>query len=343
MPDLHELLQTEAGRLGSVSAPPFETLVARARRRRVKQALAIAGVVGAMTAAIAVPLTVGGRGSAGVAGPAVTTTDAARRAAAQEVVNQMVADVNLPVGASPLASAPAFPTFQGPTANSVTAERYFTVAEAVESVISYVTAHPPSGLIMNGTTTETNGTGSGATVESRGVDFVGAATSSYGSPELSVDVVPQGGGAAVIVSAQAELRPLRTAAEQIPANVAAVTVAVRPSDGALQTYQWDSSRARVLASALDAFDAVLPGSGGPDCPASNPDVTVTFEVSHQPLVFKDDGCGSTEVMVGGIAQPALEGTVDSRVYGMLGVVPPPQSSAPPAGAASAPGVSSPAP
>jgi hypothetical protein len=343
MPDLHELLATEARRGGPVAAPPFDTLVARARKRRVKQALAITGVVVVVTAAIAVPLTVGGHGPTEATGPAVTATDAARKTAAQEVVNQMVADVNLPVGASPLASAPAFPTFQGPTDSSVTAERYFTVAEAVESVISYVTAHPPAGLIMNGTTTETNGTGSGATVESRGVDFVGAATSSYGSPELSVDVVPQGGGAAVIVSAQAELRPLRTAAERVPANVAAVTVTVRQSGGALQTYKWDSSRARVLASALNAFDALLPGSGGPDCPASNPDVTVTFEVSHQPLVFADDGCGFTEVTVGGVAQPALEGTVDSRVYGMLGVVPPPQSSAPPAGAASAPGVSSPAP
>jgi hypothetical protein len=337
MPDLHDLLVTEASRSGPVAAPPFETLVARSRHRRVKQAFAVASVVVVVTAAIAVPAIVGRHGSVVIAGPAVGPTDAARKAAAQQVVNQMVADVNLPVGASPQVSAPAFPTFQGPTKDSVTAVRYFSVAGTMDSVIAYVLAHPPAGLFANATTES-----SGSTVESRGVDFDGAATSDYGAPELSVDVVPQGTGVGVSVFAQAVLRPLRTIAEQVPANIAVVTVAVRQSGGGIRTYSWDSSRAQVLAGALNALDTQLPSVSDTNCPTSNPDYIVTFEVSHQPLVFKDDGCGDTEVTAGGIAQPALDGTVDSRIYGMLGLEPPPQSSAPPNGSAPAPGASSPA-
>jgi hypothetical protein len=344
MPDLHELLAREASRGGPVSAPPFETLVARSRQRRVKQALAIAAAAVAVTAAVAVPSIVSRHGSAVVAGPAVTTTDAARRAAAQKVVTQMVAGVNLPVGASPLATAPAFPTFQGPTVNSVTAERYFSVAGTMDSVIAYVTAHPPAGLVENGTSTETTGTGSSGTVESKGVDFVGAETSSYGAPQLSVRVVPQGSGVAVVLSAQATLRPLRTTAEQVPTNAAAVTVTYRQGDGVTDEGSWKSPQAQVLAGALNALDTQLPEMTDTDCATSNPVYTVTFEVAHQPLVFKDYGCGFIAVTANGVAQPALEaGSVESRLVSMLGLQPAPQSSAPAAGAAPAPVASSPAP
>ena len=166
-----------------MSAPPFETLVARSRQRRVRQALAIAGAVVAVTAAVAVPLIVGGRGSVVVTGPALTTTDTARRAAAQQVVNQMVAEVNLPVGASPLATAPAPLASVGPTTDSVVAERFFTVAGTMDSVIAYVTAHPPAGLFANGTSSGSTGTGSSATARLEGVSFAGVETSSYGAPE----------------------------------------------------------------------------------------------------------------------------------------------------------------
>jgi hypothetical protein len=341
VPDLHDLLAREAIRGGPVSAPPFETLVARSRRRRLKQTLTATSALLAATAAIAVPLIVGGHGSTIAAGPAVATTDETNRAAAQQVVDRLVAAVNLPVGASPQASAPAVPTIHGPAKNSVTAARYFSLQGTINSVVAYVMAHPPDGVSQNGTTTESSGAGSSDAVESRGVDFAGEATSSYGSPQLYVDVVPQGDGVAVIVSAEAELRPLRTAAERVPAKVGGVTVTVRLSGGVVRIYSWDSSRAQVLAGALNAFDALLPGAGGPDCPTSNPDFTVTFEVSHQPLIFADDGCGSTEVTAGGIAQPALLGTVDSRLDGMLELEAPPQSSAPP-GATPAVGASSPA-
>ena len=345
MPDLHELLATEASRGGRVSAPPFESLIARSRQRRVKQAFAVAAAVVAVTAAVAVPLIVSGRGSV-VTGPALTTTDGARRAAAQQVVNQMVAEVNLPVGASPLATAPAPLASVDPTATSVVAERFFTVAGTMDSVTAYVMAHPPAGLVVNGTSTGSSGTAGSDTVESRGVDFAGAETSSYGAPQLSVDVVPQGTGVGVRVSAQATLRPLRTTAEQVPADAAAVTVTYRQSDAAAQTHTWDSSRAHVLASALNALYAQLSDvivTGDPACAGSDPVYTVTFEVSHQPLVFRDYGCGVIDVTAGGVAQPALEtGDVESRLYSMLGLQPPPQSSAPPNGSAPAPAASSPA-
>ncbi len=342
MPDLHELLAREASRGGPVSTPPFETLVARSRQRRVKQALAIASVAVAVTAAVVVPLLVGGRGSVVVAGQAVTTTDAARKAAAQQVANQLVAEVRLPTGASPQVSAPTFPTFQAPTKDTVIAVRYFSAPVAVDAVIAYVLAHPPGGLVANGTT-ESSSTGSSGTLKSRGVDFIGIATSSYGAPSLSVDVVPQGAGVGVSVFAQVLVRPLRTTAEQVPSDIAAVTVVARQSGGAVHTYTWDSSRARVLAAALNAFDAELSSSTDVNCPLGDPTFTVTFEVAHQPLVFKDDGCGGTAVTAGGVAQPALEGTLDSRLYGMLGLEAPPQSSGPPAGTPPPPGASSPAP
>jgi hypothetical protein len=344
MPDLHELLAAELRRGGPVSAPPFETLVARSRQRRVKQALAVATAAVAVTAAIAVPSIVSRGGSAVVTGPAITTTNAARRAAAQEVVNQMVADVNLPVGASPLATAPAPLASESATEDSVVAERFFTVAGTMDSVIAYISAHPPTGLFVNGTTTETTGTGSSGTVETRGVDFAGAETSSYEAPELSVDVVLQGVSVAVRVSAHATLRPLRTIAEQVPANAAAVTVTFRQSDGVTDIDSWESPQAQVLAGALNALYTQGPDMTDTGCATSTPIYTVTFEVSHQPVVFSDYGCGSIAVTAAGVAQPALEtGSVESRLYSMLGLQPPPQSSAPAAGTPPAPGASSPAP
>jgi hypothetical protein len=111
------------------------------------------------------------------------------------------------------------------------------------------------------------------------------------------------------------------------------------------TYTWDSSRAQVLAAALNALDTQLSDAvGDPECTGSDPVYTVTFEVSHQPLVFRDYGCGVIDVTAAGVAQPALEtGSVESRLYSMLGLQPPPQSSAPAAGTPPAPGASSPAP
>ena len=79
----------------------------------------------------------------------------------------------------------------------------------------------------------------------------------------------------------------------------------------------------------------------PACAGSDPVYTVTFEVSHQPLVFRDYGCGVIDVTAGGVAQPALEtGDVESRLYSMLGLQSLPQSSPPPNGSAPAPGASS---
>jgi len=342
MPDLYELLATEASRGGPVSAPPFESLIARSRQRRVKQAFVVAAAVAAMTAAVVVPLIVGGRRSVVITGPLVTTTDA-RTAAAQQVVNQMVAEVNLPSGTRPLATAPAHLASVVPTANSVVAERFFTVAGTMDSVIAYVTAHPPAGLFASGTSSGSSGTSTSATVDSQGVEFAGVETSSYGAPELSVDVVPQGTRVGVRVSAQATLRPQRTMAEQVPADASAVTVTYRQSDAAAQTYTWDSSRAQVLAAALNALYAQLSEvTDDPACTGSDPVYTVTFEVSHQPLVFRDYGCGVIDVTAGGVSQPALQtGDVESRLYSMLGLQPP-QPSAPPNGSASAPAASSPA-
>jgi len=343
MPDLHELLAREASRGGPVFAPPFETLVARSRQRRAKQALAVAAAVVAVTAAVAVPWIVRGGGSVVVVGPAIATTDAAGRAAAQQVVNQLVADVNLPAGASPLATPPAPLASEGPTKDSVTAERFFTVAGTMDSVLAYITAHPPTGLVENGTSTETGGTGSSATVEMRGVDFAGTETSSYEAPELSVAVVPQGAGVALRVAAQATLRPTRTTAELVPVNAAAVTVTYRQSNGVAYVNSWESPQAQVLAGALNALYTQGSDITDTGCVTSNPVYTVAFEVSHQPLVFTDYGCGFIAVTAGGVSQPALEtGSVESRLYSMLGLQPPPQSSAPPNGSAP-PGASSPAP
>ena len=44
-----------------------------------------------------------------------------------------------------------------------------------------------------------------------------------------------------------------------------------------------------------ALDTQVPSSGDTGCASSNPVFTVTLEVSHQPLVFSDYGCGVTDV------------------------------------------------
>ena len=122
------------------------------------------------------------------------------------------------------------------------------------------------------------------------------------------------------MSAQATLRPLRTAAEQVPADAAAVTVTYRRSGGAAYIDSWGSPQAQVLAGALNALDTQLSDVivvDDPACTGNDPVYTVTFEVSHQPLEFRDYGCGVIDVTAGGVAQPGLEtGDVESRLYSM---------------------------
>ncbi len=342
MPDLHELLAREASRGGPVSAPPFETLVARSRQRRVKQALAVTAAVVAVTAAVAVPLIVRGSGSAVVAGPAITTTDAAARAAAQQVVNQMVADVKLPAGASPLATPPAPLASEGPTKDTVTAERFFTVAGTMDSVIAYVTAHPPAGLVENGTSTETSGTQRCHSRDARCQlhwygDLQLRSAGALGCCRTARRRGCSAGGRAGDVAARAHNRRIgacecRCSHSDLP-----------PKRRRGPQYSWESPQAQVLAGALNALYTQGSDITDSGCATSNPVYTVTFEVSHQPLVFTDYGCGFIAVTAGGVSQPALEtGSVESRLFSMLGLQPAPQSSAPPNGSVP-PGASSPAP
>jgi hypothetical protein len=330
MPDLHELLAREASQGGPVSAPPFETLVARSRHRRAMQALAVAGVVVAVTAAIAVPSVAGHHRTAVVAGgPGGATTEAARKAITEQVAEQLVGEVQLPAGAVAQSGAPTSAlaqVFNYPgSQNVVDVVRFFTVPGDMYTVIAHAGDRPPPGTVENGTIgIGSSGAGLTDTRGVQGVTFAGQPTHDFGPPTVLMVATKFGSRVAVRVEVQLVWRPLRTAAEYVPA---AVTSASRTSSCPLGAACVDplgvvgGNAARELANYFNSLDTQPPGDIY-GCPETASPAIVTFDVPSGPLTFGVTTCGTVTVTASGVAQPALDATnvaLDPHMRGLLGL------------------------
>jgi hypothetical protein len=325
MSELHDLLASETSRGPSVSGPPFETIVARSRRRRVTQLLTVVAVVLAVAAAVAVPSVVGRHRTAVVAvGPGGATTEAARKAITQQVAEQLVAGVQLPAGAVAHSTAPTQALAQALNSpgseNLIEISRFYTVPGSIDAVLAYAQAHPPTDSYFNGTSSSADDTG----VTSQGITFGAIATPDYAAPAVSVVATTFGTGVAVRVDAFLVWRPLRTAAEYAPIDASSARACYGGLDCPLSVL--DRSDAREVAAYVNSLDTQIPGDRY-GCNAALP-ATFTFETAGGPLTFAVSTCGVT-VTAKGVAQPALDTTdvaIDPQLRGVLGLNNAPASS-----------------
>ncbi|HEY0870354.1 MAG TPA: hypothetical protein VGD55_08140, partial [Acidothermaceae bacterium] len=262
MSELRDLLANEAGRGPSVSGPPFETIVARSRRRRVIQVLTVAAVVIVVTAAVVVPSVVGRHDrtatvSADGGADHGATTEAARKAITQQVGEQLVAGVQLPAGAVASSTAPTqalTQPFSSPgSLNLIDVVRFYTVPGTIDAVLAYAQAHPPAGTYFNGTSSSADDSG----VTSKGITFGHIATHDYASPTLQVVAVKFGTGVAVRLDAQLVWRPLRTLAELAPIDATGARACYGGLDCPLSLL--NRADARELAAYFNSLDTQIPG------------------------------------------------------------------------------------
>jgi|GEM_PF-3527555 len=329
MSELRDVLAAEAARGGPVSAPPFEMVTARARRRRVRQISTVVVVVLSVGVVVAIPTVINSHRTTVVASDGTgAATEAARRALTVQAAAEFADGIQLPAGAIAQSTAPsqvlAEPMNSPGSQNLVDAVRFFTVPGTIDSVLAFVSAHPPKGLVENGS--ESSGT-DGVTVM-QGVTFAALGTHDYGKPAVNVVATKLGTRVGVRVDADLVWRPLRTATEYVPADAPAkVSPCATTCRGGLRTL--DRPTARELATFFNSLDAQPPGDRY--CAADALNTGIAFATAHGSAVFNASSCAGVVVTVGGIGQPTLElpDTVPVDLRTVLGL--------------NADGVSSPAP
>jgi len=270
-------------------------------RMRWRIPLIMLVAAGGLTACASSPQTTGAAPSS--SGPAATsssaspvTTNTARRNVAQQLVNKLLADVQLPPGAQAQPSAPAsILTDPGATqvsANLVQAFGWFVVPGTEASVLAFETAHPLPGF-------SSSGSGPGFTEQDE--LFTGTQTADHGPPLIDVEATADGSNVAVRINVGVIWRPVRTAAEHVPDSVTGATAVLISSDPATSV-QLDQATARQFAATLNDLDTQLPAERS--CPPT-PTTTLTFTTGGQKLVFEAGPCGSVVVTAGGVSQPTL--------------------------------------
>lgn len=279
-----------------------------------------------------------------VASPATATakrqinaaTSAHRRAAIRDA-SHLLAGVVAPPGAVKQSSS----TGVGPHTrlldeafDSAVARARWTVPENFSSVLSFVTAHLPTGSRPDGTFSGSNPTLLGFTRKWPPVDGV------IGDRLLQIQVTAVGSNQTLLSAvAQSQWIVARSESERIPAGVREINVTsgMPGKHPFLSRAVTDREHVRALIKLFDSLPVVQPGVI--NCPtelADQPVVTVTFkrastsrpaaraQVSSAanlpwPAATAGWACFAVDFSVLGRRQPALSGNVIGPLQRMLGV------------------------
>jgi hypothetical protein len=239
--------------------------------------------------------------------PAVTGPQTITAAQGQRLARDVLGRVKLPPGARVRAGAAPAALSQAPSTEAgrpdTTLHQLWTVSEPVAAVLRFWNGHAPAGLAW---------TGSGS---SGGVQFVGyglkALPAGVNAAALVMSVASAGQGAAVIrADVQVIWYPPRSAAEQIPAGVRAVTVTATTAGS-----QHPVTKTSTSASVLRRLAAMLNGAyAAPQgqifsCPLEWVSYRIAFASAPKAapfLVMSDTGCRELAVTASGHQQPALQ-------------------------------------
>jgi hypothetical protein len=246
--------------------------------------------------------------------PAETTgaqPRAVTRQQAQRLARALLARTRLPAAARRLTGHPPqalsapFDTAAGMPTTRTSA--LWNVPEPAGQVLSFVRAHPPAGMTSSGS--GQSGTASQVVVQFAGYDL-SRLPAGVSSASLAISVVPAGSALSVVrADVQVIWYPPRSAAEQIPAGMHAVTVSLsvlNPKPGTTTKTFTSATIVSRLAAMLNNANAA-PG-GTRSCPLLDRTFRLAFATSPGAapyLVATDVGCGTVQITAGGRAQPAL--------------------------------------
>jgi hypothetical protein len=283
-------------------------------------------------------------GTAGAVAPAVGPR---QRAAAD--ATRIIADFRRPPGAVRTGRIASLdnPAVGMGTSDVVTATRWWRVPGQPRAVLSWISAHLPSGYTAAGSGSVTFGSSTGALVESQGDAFaLSPVPGVLPQRQLVVTVMRYRGQTALRTDAQVAWLPARPVAERIPSVVRAVTVT--PVSGLNPDPRGDRldraftvtdpakvARMVALANSLTIFPP-----GARPCPASFGGA-MRLAFTDRPggrvlarFTAQYGGCGIVSVSIGGKTEPALstyltaEPLVQDRMLAIAGVRWPHQPGAP---------------
>lgn len=248
---------------------------------------------------------------------AVGSTTAGNKAAAQAAATQLLGVLQLPTGASKVASDPSRSSVLGgaPGAPASPAliddHSFWRVSGSPSSVLSWVQAHPPAGGQGNENGFSGNFFGNAPSVSFTGFRFApvkGVLT----SRELTVEVAPaKGGGTALRADAEVVWFVKRLAADRVPAGIRTITITSRqlgkPPSAPITASA--ASKVRRIVSYVNQLPPRQPGVTA--CPDDRgPYVELQFRkaAGATPVAVATadgSGCGLVTLTVGGRQEPAL--------------------------------------
>jgi hypothetical protein len=250
------------------------------------------------------------------------------RAATVRVVNRLFDAAPTPPDATPVSRSP-LPILNHPpsipgSSNLITRTTWWTTQAAMSDVLSYFSAHLPTGIEQGGSSS--SGDRNGET--SRGLTFDGsgprwARPRVYTQLELLVTVAPltSGSGTGVRMDVHAIWIPQRTTGQRIPLDVTSVDVVVGRTDRAPTVRRTLSAAdARSLARVVNELPVFPPGTY--NCPIDRGFVdTLTFHAAQRLIIVRAtvEGCGGVTVKGSGTRGPGLSGGggVDLAVLRLL--------------------------
>ncbi len=244
----------------------------------------------------------------------------ANKSATWRTVRRVLAEAPVLPGAH-LAARPPVALLRKPmesiqSPNFLKATRWWTAPGTVSAALSYLRAHPPTGLHSSGGETLT-----WPDAAAKGVTFDGRQTGVYSQLSLVMAVARDGDGVAVRADAEALWLPGRSPAEHIAADVKSVAVTVRRPGSAPTLHRVVTGRhATALADVVNQLPVFPPGTY--NCPMDRGFVdSLVFRVPGPDIAMQADitGCSTVSVTVDGRRQPELSDAdrVDAAVLKAL--------------------------
>jgi hypothetical protein len=278
--------------------------------------------------------------SAGVSLGSPTPTDSpsvARANAVTAIAEKLLDRVQVPPGstglarpsAGPLASPASWPGSD----DLIDVSRLWKSAGTVDSVLTYIQTHIPTGLTMSGS-------GSGGSDATASLSYAGPSGGllDQGAEILITAAPDDAGGVGVRVDVQDVWRPVRTADEQVPATVTKATIvrktgqSMASSAPTTTTLDVGSAVAQRIARLLNA----LPTEAGyvSHGPSPSTVTSVTFTSGGAELTFTtNDARAEVSVTASGTSQPLLMDATDvltylDRLFGIADAAAPVDSTSP---------------
>ena len=271
-------------------------------------------------------------------GPEAGSAQQARRLA-----NELLARLVTPAGAHPIAWHPPAALWQGQIPLGVQDQagihRLWLVPEPMPALAGFLRAHPPAGLLLQGT----GQSGSGGEISSETTTFVPRSLpSGILRAELVLEIAPAGKDVSMLrADGEVIWYPPRSAVEDLAsARWRAVTITARLWNPAPHVVR-RTFTAPVVIAALVRFLDSLPATPGEL--TSCPNVTVTYTLAftrpgaaRPSLLAGTSACDTVQITVDGHPQPALDDrsglivrAVQAALAGHPGsVVPPPGPATP---------------